>query len=546
MDRSSASKTLRIVSQCIVSALLVLACGQGKSESPGEPISTDSQALVCNEWTSIEDRELYVLPAINRLLGYFPEFAAYAGIDWVSDCDGGRQFAAAYDAYSALHPGFDLVLPLGEVAGPEPVPEGPPPDLRTSKILGGVTPSSVFNWAYPAAAIVELHNAEQGRCTGTFIAKNWILTAAHCLSTIASPGTTLTGLRGYSDWLVEWPNGGGDIALQVDLLAKHTLQIPHPDFTSSARTHDVALLFLHPILFDEFLPGRPDQGAAMRISGLPPSQLNHRTGDPTITTSFAGYSAVENLFISKPEDSVVNPSGETAGDFIITLNSATQDGTCKGDSGGPLFARVPPQMFPPEAGVVAGTPAALELGVFSGFRPPTPDRECARLGDQQLWTRIDVLPSVLNTLGAKNADFLFIQQTFRKWYFTPFACRGGRYVGHVGLGSFDSTVGIDDYYECWGKPCQQQSDCGTSAYCSFPKSSLVGKNCPFCPTHGCDCVVGQCLPIPSSVPVCTDALRNGDETDVDCGGSCPGCALGKRCLVDADCFGQNCVTGLCR
>jgi len=49
-----------------------------------------------------------------------------------------------------------------------------------------------------------------------------------------------------------------------------------------------------------------------------------------------------------------------------------------------------------------------------------------------------------------------------------------------------------------------------------------------------------------AAPSCTDGVRNGTETDVDCGGSCPPCALGKSCSVAADCAtGDNCVGGTC-
>jgi hypothetical protein len=34
---------------------------------------------------------------------------------------------------------------------------------------------------------------------------------------------------------------------------------------------------------------------------------------------------------------------------------------------------------------------------------------------------------------------------------------------------------------------------------------------------------------------CTDREHDGDETDVDCGGSCPGCGPGNICRTDADC-----------
>jgi hypothetical protein len=39
---------------------------------------------------------------------------------------------------------------------------------------------------------------------------------------------------------------------------------------------------------------------------------------------------------------------------------------------------------------------------------------------------------------------------------------------------------------------------------------------------------------------CTDGIKDGDETDVDCGGSCGPCADGKECLVGADCKNKVC------
>lgn len=45
---------------------------------------------------------------------------------------------------------------------------------------------------------------------------------------------------------------------------------------------------------------------------------------------------------------------------------------------------------------------------------------------------------------------------------------------------------------------------------------------------------------PPPAPTCTDGIRNGDETDVDCGGSCPPCAVNQRCQTRADCANAFC------
>jgi hypothetical protein len=45
---------------------------------------------------------------------------------------------------------------------------------------------------------------------------------------------------------------------------------------------------------------------------------------------------------------------------------------------------------------------------------------------------------------------------------------------------------------------------------------------------------------------CHDGTRNGDESDVDCGGSCRAkCRAWRRCTVAADCAGAACVAGRC-
>jgi len=45
---------------------------------------------------------------------------------------------------------------------------------------------------------------------------------------------------------------------------------------------------------------------------------------------------------------------------------------------------------------------------------------------------------------------------------------------------------------------------------------------------------------------CTDQTQNGDETDVDCGGSCAPCAVGKMCTAAGDCDASICDASTCR
>jgi hypothetical protein len=74
-------------------------------------------------------------------------------------------------------------------------------------------------------------------------------------------------------------------------------------------------------------------------------------------------------------------------------------------------------------------------------------------------------------------------------------------------------------------------DCGGSC-----RSCEAGATCiaaSDCETIVCD--AGTCGP-----PSCTNGARDGLESDVDCGGGCPGCALGQRCYFPSDCATQQC------
>jgi len=45
---------------------------------------------------------------------------------------------------------------------------------------------------------------------------------------------------------------------------------------------------------------------------------------------------------------------------------------------------------------------------------------------------------------------------------------------------------------------------------------------------------------------CADGVRNGDETDIDCGGpTCGPCSVGSRCVTDEDCMTESCTDSVC-
>ncbi len=120
-----------------------------------------------------------------------------------------------------------------------------------------------------------------------------------------------------------------------------------------------------------------------------------------------------------------------------------------------------------------------------------------------------------------------------------------------------------------GQDCEQDSDCASnvcgegntcepSATCadgvvngdetdvdcggSCPQACDDGEGCladDDCASMFCDPDTMTCGPSTT----CVDGERNGDETDVDCGGACPACDDGEGCVVDADCVSMECDPG---
>jgi hypothetical protein len=57
----------------------------------------------------------------------------------------------------------------------------------------------------------------------------------------------------------------------------------------------------------------------------------------------------------------------------------------------------------------------------------------------------------------------------------------------------------------------------------------------------------NCTTISETEPsTCSNNVKDNDETDIDCGGSCDLCKTGDSCLLDDDCTSSNCITNICQ
>lgn len=91
----------------------------------------------------------------------------------------------------------------------------------------------------------------------------------------------------------------------------------------------------------------------------------------------------------------------------------------------------------------------------------------------------------------------------------------------------------------------QESDVDCGAVCNA--GCAVGLACG----ADADCASGFCHPTQKVclADSCTDTRKNADETDVDCGGHCEACAAGRACRTSGDCADlatHDCVAQTCQ
>jgi hypothetical protein len=84
-----------------------------------------------------------------------------------------------------------------------------------------------------------------------------------------------------------------------------------------------------------------------------------------------------------------------------------------------------------------------------------------------------------------------------------------------------------------------------------------GGTCPTCPNGSTCAVASDCQSLVCQLTLigltrtcrvagCGDNVKNGTETDLDCGGpQCTPCANGKKCMGDTDCASKQCTNGTC-
>lgn len=415
----------------IVGAIFALGCG---SQSRPESTASEPELLLCQEYTLInafgepyQEHERYMLPAINRTLSFYPELVDAVGLDHVSTCDEARTFMREYGSYSAAHPGFDAYQPRDHSppADPGPYP-GPAPTLELPKILNA---SAVFN--YP---VVRIANNRNSTCTGYFVAKNWIATAAHCLSYSGTDVTVKTKpISDYYAYRIDRPDSTAATLGKIYAVAGITgkfLQYPDPDWkgwdpmsTANKAAFDFGLLYLEPANFDPILPPSVSN-SALRISDNFPTTTDTLTffgwGPNTWTKSTNAVGPTDTL-----RTGTFVPTTASPDPLLWTVPASTSMRPCIGDSGGPAAIST----------TVAGASQWVVMAELGGNLTDTTEK-CAEAGDSLGFPRMF-------------SESTFIEETMRIWQGRKFQCIGFPFAGSSGT----------DYLRCWGNPCSKDTDC---------------------------------------------------------------------------------------